>query len=167
MATELLRTWLEGHVPGVPVRVVEGAERPTGAVCLALVDLGPADHHLRSRLPDPHEVPPHRVRLTYRVSTALGDPVEEHRALCAIVFAVLDDPILFAKDGTRLPLELLPLARASERFGPPAGAALFLELTIERARSGRLAPPVREPAVVKARPVPQGARDQTERMSRP
>lgn len=167
MATELLRIWLEGHVPGVPVRVVEGAERPSGAVCLALVDLGRADNHLRSRLPDPQEPPAHRLRLTYRVSAALDDPAEGHRALCAITFAALEEPILFTEDGTRLPLELLPLALARERFGPPEGAALFLELVIERARSGRLAPPVREPAVVNARPAPQGGRDQTDRMSRP
>lgn len=154
MPTDVLQTWLEKYMPGIPVRIVDSAqpdpvETDQGCICLALCDVGAVDRHM---LPRRDGLRSFRVRMTYRLTAAFARPQDGHAVLRDIMFAALENPMASGPDNALIPIDVLATATARDRFGPQQGAGLYLEIVAERVTGERDAPPVLEAALVNARP---------------
>lgn len=151
MSTGLLQNWLEQHVPGIPVRIVESGQSDGDCICIALCDVGPVE---RQMLPRRDGLRTLRVRMTYRVTTVFARLQDGHGVLRDIMFAALENPVAFGPDNVAVPIEVLAGSAARDRFGPQPGAGLYLEIVAERVTGARDAPPVLEHAVINAQPSP-------------
>ena len=151
MTVDALMNWVGRQAGTVPVHLrTMGDEQPEGVI-LSLLAVNPLASFEANAL---------RLELTYRLTVRLADPVAAHDLLCAIAFAAIGAPDLPAQDGVRArALELLTPAEARLRHGPPAEPCLHLVVTLERAREGAKALPVRERVLHTTQIVPRRAAD--------
>lgn len=149
MATEAVLHWCRRSAGDLPVVLAAGPDHPAGddRVEVRLVSLAEATSlsDLGSR--------PHRLVLTYQIRVQCADPAAGHALLCDLMFAALDTPFLAVPatgdQAAPLPMTVVSGPAALARYGTPADpACLYLDLTVERARTGRQGGIVREPPIL-------------------
>jgi hypothetical protein len=139
--TQDLLAAIKQAVPGVTIGATSPGNPPTGAgIALALLGAAPratplARDRKRSVL-----------ALDYLVAIRLGDPLTEHRALCALAFAMLE------AEGYEIVGEVA-VADACRAVGWPPCTGLVVRVEAVRERALPQAPLVRFPAITTLAPL--------------
>ena len=139
-ATRAISEWIASALPGIPVAVQSASDwqsRKGSTIRLLSANPVPTSNGSRQAF---------SLQLDYLVSLAMDDVVEEHDALCELLFAALD----------RTDFQILEQHEAMalrREFEVPAGAHLFLSINLQRQKQITRAPAVIRPLVVKTAPV--------------
>jgi hypothetical protein len=148
--TKEILSWAQAHSPGIAVRLAksEGGE-PFEGITVSFMGAE------RAAAYDDRALRPLRLALTYRVSVSGKKPEEAHNRLCELLFAAMAHPFLALEgaggEARRLPMEIVPRETALRRYGAaPDNTCFHLDILVDKPRHAKLAPPVREPAILKS-----------------